>query len=335
MSTDLTCDSMGVERERKKEREKREKRERKREREKEKERGKERAHVDSIWDVGVHYVLVDIVGAEHPDGLRCGILQEHISERMHEKIVDVPVPETRTFPQERISERTQITVPVSFQEDTDEVIKLFPALYPTERISQRAAEQIVDMPVPQIQEQIVEVAKTIPQERISKRIVVQTEDVSVPQILKEVVEVVKAVKTVPQDRIAETICEQIVDTPVSQAVYELVPSFPSFQEEIDEMIKLFPEERVPKRISRSRSASRSVYTNRPSINQVTKHAEIPQIPYIDKVVDMPVVMQCQVPRIQTVLKIMEVPINQATKHAEFPQTLYIDKVVELPVVLQR
>ena len=52
-------------------------------------------------------------------------------------------------------------------------------------------------------------------------------------------------------------------------------------------------------MSRSRSAPRNVYTNRPSINQETKHAEIPQIHYIDKVVvDMPVVMQRQVPQIQ-------------------------------------
>ena len=50
---------------------------------------------------------------------------------------------------------------------------------------------------------------------------------------------------------------------------------------------------------------------------------------------MPVVMQRQVPRMQTVLKTIEVPINQVTKHAEFPQNDYIDKVVvDTPVVMQ-
>ena len=91
----------------------------------------------------------------------------------------------------------------------------------------------------------MEVAKTTLQGRFLERTVVQTEDVPVPQILKEVVEVVKAVKTVPQDRIPETICEQIVDAPVPQAVDEPVPSF---QDEIDDVIKLFPEEHTPKRI---------------------------------------------------------------------------------------
>ena len=35
------------------------------------------------------------------------------------------------------------------------------------------------------------------------------------------------------------------------------------------------------------------------INQVTMHAECPQICYIDKVVDTPVVMQRQVPQVQS------------------------------------
>ena len=160
--------------------------------------------------------------------------EEFSPERIGEQTVDVQVPQiaARDTLQERISEHTQnidvpvmeITVPVLLQEEIIEVIKPFPA----EHISERTVEQIVDIPVPQIQKQTVEVAKTTPQERFSERTVVQTEDVPVSQTLNEIVEVVKAVKT------------------AHQAVHE--PSFPSFQEEIDEMIKLFPEERVPKRI---------------------------------------------------------------------------------------
>ena len=70
---------------------------------------------------------------------------------------------------------------------------------------------------------------------------------------------------------------------------------------------------------------------RPSFNQETKHVEIPQSQYSDKDVDTPVVMQRQVPRIQTANK---PSINQATKHAEIPQSQYIDTVV-LPEVMQR
>ena len=70
---------------------------------------------------------------------------------------------------------------------------------------------------------------------------------------------------------------------------------------------------------------------------MTKYAKIPQSLYIDKVVvDMPGVMLRQVPRIQTVLKTMDVPTSQATKHAVFPQIQHIDKViVVMRVVMQR
>ena len=47
----------------------------------------------------------------------------------------------------------------SFQEETDEVVKLFLA----ERMPERTAEQIGGMPMPQIQEHFAEVAKFIPQ----------------------------------------------------------------------------------------------------------------------------------------------------------------------------
>ena len=84
--------------------------------------------------------------------------------------------------------------------------------------------------------------------------------------------------------------------------------------------------------SRSRSASRSACTNRssicqcPSLNLETKHVEVPQTPYLDKIAVMPVGMQRQAPRPS---------IDQVTRHAEFPQNLYIDKSVDLRVVLRR
>ena len=89
-----------------------------------------------------------------------------------------------------------------------------------------------------------------------------------------------------------------------------------------------------------RQVPRILMVNKPSINQVTKHAEIPQNLNVDTVVDMPVVMQRQVPRIRTVLKTVEdhnrPSINQVTKHAEIPQIYYIENVVvDMPVVMQR
>ena len=65
---------------------------------------------------------------------------------------------------------------------------------------------------------------------------------------------------------------------------------------------------------------------RPAINQATKHVEILQTQYIDKVGNMPVVTQRQAPR---------PAINQATKHVEILQTQYVDKVGNMPVVMAR
>ena len=69
------------------------------------------------------------------------------------------------------------------------------------------------------------------------------------------------------------------------------------------------------------------------INQATTHAEFPQTLYIDKFVDLPVVLGRQVPRIQTANK---PPIILVTKLTVFPQIQYIDMVfVNMRVVLQR
>ena len=54
-----------------------------------------------------------------------------------------------------------------------------------------------------------------------------------------------------------------------------------------------------------------------------KTVKVPQVLFLDKAVDTPVVMQRHVPMIQTV-KTMEVPPLQFT-----------DKVVDIPVVAQR
>merc|ERR1711945_20320 len=48
---------------------------------------------------------------------------------------------------------------------------------------------------------------------------------------------------------------------------------------------------------------------------------VPQVQFIDKVVDIPVVAQRQIPMVQTVQKTIEIP-----------QLQYVDKVVDVPVV---
>ena len=65
---------------------------------------------------------------------------------------------------------------------------------------------------------------------------------------------------------------------------------------------------------------------RPSLNQVTKNAEILQTQYIDKVAMVFMVIQRQV---------LRPSLNHVTKHGETLQLQYIDKVAAMPVVTQR
>merc|ERR1711916_74501 len=57
------------------------------------------------------------------------------------------------------------------------------------------------------------------------------------------------------------------------------------------------------------------------VQTVQKTVEVPQLQFIDKVVDIPVEAQRQIPMVQTVQKTIEIP-----------QLQYIDKVVDVPVV---
>ena len=98
-------------------------------------------------------------------------------------------------------------------------------------------------PVPPIQEQIEEVAKTFPQRRISERIVVKTTDLPVPQILKEVAEVVKAVNTEFQEEIYEVIklppAERMLEERISDCTSEQIIDVlvPQILKEVAEVVK--------------------------------------------------------------------------------------------------
>ena len=84
---------------------------------------------------------------------------------------------------------------------------------------------------------------------------------------------------------------------------------------------------------RSRSASRNVYT---TINQVTKHAKIPQIRHVDTLVDMLLVMQRQAPRIQTVAKTVGVPpvpfTGRIVDVLVIAQIIQVTKLAKIPPV---
>ena len=208
--------------------------------------------------------------------------QRRISERIVVKTTDVPVPQILKEVAEVVKAvKNDVPTPQILEENVEESAALH------ERVQQRTVEhssdeQTVDIPTPQILEEIVE-ATSAPHERVQQR----------------TIEHVAAVKNVLQERIPELMGVQIVDAvPHSQ---------PQNLQEVVEVVKAVKN--VPQNVFLRRLVNRSTTTAFPSINQVTKHVEIPS----------PAAIQRHVPLLQATTKMI--------KHVGFRKQL--DKVTEL------
>ena len=237
----------------------------------------------------------------------------------------------------------------------EEIVKVVKVVF-QEQIAERICEQIADVDGSQVAAQDTEVSKTSNRDRTLQRAVEQIFDVPGPEMAKQLVEVPE---TVSPDRIQQRTVEQIVDAPVPQVVEELAESFKVFSQDriqqlaveqtienpansIAEMIVEMPVTRKTQQlvnahvqhvvdtveVKKPKITELTVQRKSPiiqeKINQVTKPVKIPQVQFLTKVDDMPVVVQRQVSTVQTVQKAMEVPLLRFT-----------DKVVDNPVVVQR
>ena len=144
-------------------------------------------------------------------------------------------------------------------------------------------------------EQDTEVPKTSSRDRTLQRAAEQIPNVPVPE-------------TVSRDGVQQRTVEQIVDAPVPQIVK--MPVTQQTQHVVNTV-----EVEKPKLIKE---------TVQEKINQVTKHIKIPQVQFLNKVDDMLVDVQRQIPVAQTV-----------QKTTESPQLQFLDQAVDTPVVVQR
>ena len=233
------------------------------------------------------------------------VFQEQIAERICEQIADV--------------DGSQVA-----EQDT-EVSKTSNR----DRTLQRAVEQIFDVPVPEMVNQLVEEPKTVLQERIRQRTVEQIVDAPVPQTVEEQAEVFRGFS---QDRIQQRAVEQIIENPAN-SVAEMIVEVPVIQtpERTQQVVNTHVQHVVnaveaekPKIIELTVQKKRPIIQEK--MNQMTKPVKIPQVQFLtlDKVVDMPGVVQRQVSTDQTVQKTVEVPPLRLT-----------DKVSDIPVVAQR
>ena len=186
-------------------------------------------------------------------------------------------------------------------------------------------------------EQLVEVLKTILQDRIQQRTVEQIVDVPVPQVLKELAEVSKRSR---RDRIQQRSVEQSRETPTTSLaemiVEVLVIQTPeSTQQVVNTSVQHIVdtvEVEKPKIIDETVQKP----TIQEKINQVTKHVEVSLVQFLDKVEEIPVVAQRQVPIvIQTIQKTTDIPQLQCIDEAiddlvvQAPQVQVSEKTVEI------
>ena len=158
------------------------------------------------------------------------------------------------------------------------------------RTQQQTEEQVINAPVPQVVEELVEVSKVFSQNRVEQRLggqIVENPAISLAGKIDEVPVSETHEKT---QQVANTHAQHVVNT---------------VKVEKPKIIKLTMQKPV----------------SQEKINQMTKHIDVPQLQFTDKVVDIPVMAQGQVHVNRNVQKTMEILLLRCT-----------DDVVDIPVV---
>ena len=191
----------------------------------------------------------------------------------------------------------------------DEQVTEVPRTSSRDRTLQCTEEQILDVLVPETAKQLMEVPETDSQDRIKQRTVEQIVDAPVSETVEELADVFKVSS---QDRIQQYAVEQTIEIPAVS---------------LDEKIIEVPVARTPEKAQQVVNTLvqhdvNTVEVERPQImkqtwqkpiiqekiNQVTRHVEIPQVQFLNKVDEMPVGVQRQIlPMTQTVQKTTEIP----------------------------
>ena len=176
--------------------------------------------------------------------------------------------------------------------DTDTEEELFEAfkVFFQDRARQRNVEQTTETPAVSPAEEIAEGPKVQTQGQVLASQTVQ-ETVEMPQVQF-------------LDRVRGRTIEETIDIPV-----------PHVMKKITEGVKLIPQEHAQ---------NRAVEQIIDAVSQIQETAEVLQAQFIDKVVDVSVHKQRQVPAVQV-----------AQKAAEAPQIQFIDRTVNIPDVQQR
>ena len=240
-------------------------------------------------------------------------LAKHIVDVLVPLITEEIVEVLKTVFQEQISER----ICKQIVEQAAEVLKTSSR----DRTLQRAAERIPKVPVPEMTKQLVEVPETVSQDRIKQRTVEQIVDAPVPQAVEELADVFRVFS---QDRIQQRIVEQIIPaTSLAEMIIEVpvIQTPERTQQVVNTNVQHIVDIVEVERPEIIKQTGQKPITQE-KINQVTKHVEVPLVQFLDKVDEIPVVAQRQIP----------IMVQTIQKTTDIPQLQCIDKVIDVPVV---
>ena len=201
-----------------------------------------------------------------------------------------------------------------------------------DRTLQRAAEQIPNVPVPE----------TVSRDGVQQRTVEQTVDAPFPQAVEKLPEVFKVFS---QDRVQQRSVEQDIETPAISLVEKIV-EMPVTQK-TQQLVNTHVQHVVDTvEVEKPKIIELTVQRKKPIIQEKIKEnksIEFPQaqfldkagdMPFINKVVDIPVVAQKQVPQVHVVKKTVEDPqfeiVQITVENTEnVPQVQVSEETVEI------
>ena len=241
------------------------------------------------------------------------VLQDQILQGTVEQILDVPV-----------------------LEKAEQLVEV-PKTVPQDRIQQRTVEQIVDAPVPQAVEELAEVFRVFSQDRIQQRTL---EQIIPATSLAEMIVEVPVIQTPERtQQVVNTSVQHIVDTVEVEKpkIIDETVQKPTIQEKINQVTKHIKIPQV-QFLDKADDMLVDVQRQIPVAQTMQKTMEVPPLQFTDKV-GIPVVAQRQIrmnPDVQKTIEIsqlqhtddvVDVPVQLV---AQVPRVLVVEKTTEIP-----
>ena len=178
----------------------------------------------------------------------------------------------------------------------------------------------------------VEGVKPIPHERVLSNTVEQMVAVPVPQIREEIGQ---EIQLIPQSRISECVSEQTVNIPIQQSSMvqksQKTIETPQHMDKVADFPHVQEGQTVQKTVEIPVGVSMTAESRAPAVQAAQKTVKCARVKFLDKIADVPVVVQRQVPMVVQ----REVSAVPAGQKVEDVQAQFTDEKMHIPVAQHR